>query len=137
MGLKIQLVSGNKVIYQLPLSIEDWERETLEEELDELEADLSEILEVNDILSNRTRLRLLCKNIRDVDSRFTEFMEDLDSNQKVISENLHRMMEMELIERTEKNSREIYYNPSELGFASILTCLTMRKVLGEVKRKRR
>ncbi|HJX24033.1 MAG TPA: hypothetical protein VJ574_06510 [Candidatus Bathyarchaeia archaeon] len=137
MGLKIQLVSGNKVIYQLPLSIEDWERETLEEELDELETDLSEILEVNDILSNRTRLRLLCKNIRDVDSRFTEFMEDLDSNQKVISENLHRMMEMELIERTEKNSREIYYNPSDLGFASILTCLTMRKVLGEVKRNRR
>ena len=137
MGLKIQLVSGNKVIYQLPLSMEDWERETLEEELDELETDLSEILEVNDILSNRTRLLLLCKNIRDVDSRFTEFMEDLDSNQKIISENLHRMMEMELIERTEKNSREIYYNPSELGFASILTCLTMRKVLGEVKRKRR
>ena len=85
MGLKIQLVSGNKVIYQLPLSIEDWERETLEETMDELETDLSEILEVNDILSNRTRLRLLCKNIRDVDSRFTEFMEDLDSNQKIIS----------------------------------------------------
>ena len=137
MGLKIQLVSGNKVIYQLPLNIEDWERETLEEALDELETDLSEILEVNDILSNRTRLRLLCKGIRDVDSRFTEFMEDLDSNQKIISENLHRMMEMELIERTEKSSREIYYNPSELGFASILTCLTMRKVLGEVKRNRR
>ena len=137
MGLKIQLVSGNKVIYQLPLSMEDWERETLEEELDELETDLSEILEVNDILSNRTRLLLLCKNIRDVDSRFTEFMEDLDSNQKIISENLHRMMEMELIKRTKKNSGEIYYNPSDLGFASILTCLTMRKVLGEVKRKRR
>ena len=137
MGLKIQLVSGNKVIYQLPLSMEDWERETLEEELDELETDLSEILEVNDILSNRTRLLLLCKNIRDVNSRFTEFMEDLDSNQKIISENLHRMMEMELIKRTKKNSVEIYYNPSDLGFASILTCLTMRKVLGEVKRKRR
>jgi DNA-binding HxlR family transcriptional regulator len=137
MGLKIQLVSGNKIIYQLPLSIEDWERETLEEAMDELETDLSEILEVNDILSNRTRLLLLCKNIRDVDSRFTEFMEDLDSNQKIISENLHKMIEMELIERTEKNSREIYYNPSDLGFASILTCLTMRKVLDEVKRKRR
>ena len=47
------------------------------------------------------------------------------------------MIEMELIERTEKNSREIYYNPSDLGFASVLTCLTMRKVLDEVKRKRR
>jgi len=137
MGLKIQLVSGNKVIYQLPLSMEDWERETLEEELDELETDLSEILEVNDILSNRTRLLLLCKNIRDVDSRFTEFMEELDSNQKIISENLHRMMDMELIKRTKKNSGEIYYNSSDLGFASILTCLTMRKVLGEVKKNRR
>jgi len=27
------------------------------------------------------------------------------------------MMEMELFERTEKKSREIYYKPSELGFA--------------------
>ena len=134
MGLKIQLVSDNKVIYELPLSIDDWKHEALEEELDDLETDLNETLEIHDILSNETRVKLLCGNIRKIDSRFTEFMEELDTNQKIISENLHRMMDMDLIKRIQKKPRDIHYEPSELGFASILTCLAMRKVMDEVRR---
>jgi len=134
MGLKIQLVSGNKIIYELPLSRDEWKREALEEELDELEKDLNEILEIHDILSNRTRMKLLCGNIKKLDSRFTEFMEELDTNQKIISENLRRMVEMDLIKRVQKKPKDVHYKPSELGFASILTCLAMHKILGEVKR---
>ena len=133
MSLKIQLVSGKKVIYELPLNRDDWTTEALEEVLNELETDLTYTLEINDILSSRTRIKLLCGNIRRVDSRFTEFMEELDTNQKIISENLHKMVAMDLMKRVQKKSRDIHYEPSDLGFASILTCLAMRRVMDEVR----
>jgi DNA-binding HxlR family transcriptional regulator len=133
MSLKIQLVAGKKVIYELPLNRDEWKTEALEEMLDELETDLTGVLEINEIFSNRTRIRLLCGNIRRIDSRFTEFMEELDTNQKIISENLHKMVAMDLMRRVQKKPRDIHYEPSDLGFASILTCIAMRRILDEVR----
>lgn len=135
MGLKVQLIKGKKVILEFPLDIEEWQPEVLKQQLEEFEIHLPMISELHDILSNETRMRMLCEMVKTSDCRFSDFMECLDANQKIISESLHRMIDNELVERIERRRRDIHYTPSNLGFASLLTSIFMRKIIDELESK--
>jgi DNA-binding HxlR family transcriptional regulator len=131
MTLKVQLIKDSKVILEVPLNREEWEKEALESELKELESTLDAVAEMHNVFSNKMRTKMLCEMIRTSDRRFSELMDVLDANQKVISENLQRMAKNGLVTRVKKKPSEVHYIPTELGFASILACRVMWRILDE------
>ena len=133
MGLKLQLLKDGKVIYQMPVTVDELDVGGVRRELEEFEEDLSKIQAFHDFFSNETRIRMLREMVRGFGCRFSELMETLDANQKIISENLHRMLELRMIQRIEKHPREVQYKPSPLGIASFLTCMAMRRIMDEIE----
>jgi len=132
MDLRIRLVKDGKVVIDLPLEPKDWEWERLDRELNSLERDLTEIRAIHNVLSNETRFRMMCELVRRSDSRFSELMQKVNANQKIVSESLRRMVDRSLVHRVERNPREVHYLLSPLGFASFISCITMRRIIQEL-----
>jgi len=68
-----------------------------------------------------------------MDVRFSELMDQLDVNQKIVNENLVRLRDRHLVNRHEKNPREVHYTASKLGFASFLAMAAIRRVMDELE----
>ncbi|MGQ9515223.1 MAG: hypothetical protein ACUVTL_09310 [Thermoproteota archaeon] len=135
MGLKLQLVKDNKIIFEMPLGIHEWDQRRLEKEIEEIEEEIGAIERLHDLFSNRTRIKMLCEITKRYDPRFTDLMEELDTNQKVIYDSLQKMMKYDLVERVERHPRNVHYRLSQLGFASILMCAATQRVLEEIERE--
>jgi DNA-binding HxlR family transcriptional regulator len=133
-GLKLQLVKGNKIVFEMPLGIHEWDQKRLEEEIEEIEEEIGAVEALHDLFSNRTRIKMLCEITKRSNPRFTELMEELDANQKVIYDSLQKMMKNELVERIERHPRNVHYRLSQLGFASILMCAATLRVMEEIER---
>ena len=133
MTLKVQLVRDGKVIAEVPLEREEWDEEDLESELREFESSLESATEIHDMFSNETRTKMLCEMIRTSDRRFSELMDVLDANQKTVNENLKRMVKHRLVKRVQEKPGEVHYVPTNIGFASTLACMMMRRVLDELE----
>ena len=129
MGLKLQLVKDEKILFEMPLGIDEWDRRELEEEIEEIEEEINNVEELHDLYSNKTRIKMLCEITRNLDPRFTDLMEELDTNQKVIYDSLQKMMKNDLVERIERHPRNVHYRLSQLGFASILMCAATQRVM--------
>jgi len=129
MGLKLQLVKDDRILFEMPLGIDEWDRRELEEEIDEIEEEINNVEELHDLYSNKTRIKMLCEITRNLDPRFTDLMEELDTNQKVIYDSLQKMMKNDLVERIERHPRNVHYRLSQLGFASILMCAATQRVM--------
>lgn len=132
MTLKLQLVKGNKVIHEMPLEMSDWTRGEIEEELRLLERRIGKVRAIHEMLSSETRIRMLNSIIRNMDVRFSELMYELNVNQKIVNENLERMRNLHLVNRHEKNPREVHYSASRLGFGSFLAMVAIRRVMEEL-----
>jgi DNA-binding HxlR family transcriptional regulator len=132
MALKLQLVKGDKVIHEMPLEMSDWTRGEIEEELRLLERRIGKVRAIHEMLSSETRIRMLNSIIRNMDVRFSELMYELNVNQKIVNENLERMRNLHLVNRHEKNPREVHYSASRLGFGSFLAMATIRRVMEEL-----
>ena len=132
MALKLQLVKGNKVIHEMPLEMSDWTRGEIEEELRLLERRIGKVRAIHEMLSSETRIRMLNSIIRNMDVRFSELMYELNVNQKIVNENLERMRSLHLVNRHEKNPREVHYSASRLGFGSFLAMAAIRRVMEEL-----
>ena len=76
---------------------------------------------------------MLSEMIRASDRRFSELMDILDANQKIVSENLRRLVKKGLVKRVEKKPSQVHYIPTDLGFASMLACMVMHRILGELE----
>jgi len=133
-GLKLQLVKGNKIVFEMPLGIHEWNQKRLEEEIEEIEEEIGAVEALHDLFSNRTRIKMLCEITKRSNPRFTELMEELDANQKVIYDSLQKMMKNDLVERIERHPRNVHYRLSQLGFASILMCAATLRVMEEIER---
>ncbi|MEM2914014.1 MAG: hypothetical protein QXH91_01240 [Candidatus Bathyarchaeia archaeon] len=85
-GLKLQLVKDDDILFEIPLSIDDWPRDQLENELATLEEEFSSISKVFDALSHETRLRMMKRLLEDSDLSlsFADFMRDLELNPKLV-----------------------------------------------------
>lgn len=132
MALKLQLVKGDKVIHEMPLEMSDWTRGEIEEELRLLERRIGKVRAIHEMLSSETRIRMLNSIIRNMDVRFSELMYELNVNQKIVNENLERMRNLHLVNRHEKNPREVHYSASRLGFGSFLAMVAIRRVMEEL-----
>jgi len=130
MGLKLQLLKDGKVLFEMPLGMDEWDRRELEEEIEEIEEEINNVEELHDLYSNKTRIKMLCEITRSLDPRFTDLMEELDTNQKIIYDSLQKMIKNDLVERVERHPRNVHYRLSQLGFASILMCAATQRVMG-------
>jgi len=135
MGLKLQLVKDDRILFEMPLGIDEWDRRELEEEIDEFEEEINNVEELHDLYSNKTRIKMLCEITRNLDPRFTDLMEELDTNQKVIYDSLRKMMKNDLVERVERHPRNVHYRLSQLGFASILMCAATQRVMDIIEKE--
>jgi len=135
MGLKLQLVKDDRILFEMPLGMDEWDRRELEEEIEEIEEEINDVEELHDLYSNKTRIKMLCEITRNLDPRFTDLMEELDANQKIIYDSLQKMMKNDLVERVERHPRNVHYRLSQLGFASILMCAATQRVMDIIEKE--
>ena len=93
MALRLQIVRGDEIIFDLPLSPTDWLTDTLEDELETFEDDFHQLSTIFAALSNETRL-LMMKHLIEQRRRtinFSDFMKDLDLNPKLVWENTKKL----------------------------------------------
>jgi hypothetical protein len=116
--MRLVLFTDDGVVFDAPLSREDWSKEHLEDEIDAIEQDFQQSSKLFNALSHENRLRmmkLLMEN-EDLSMGFAEFIRDLGLNPKLVWENTRKLSESGLLEKSE-NGR---YRCSEFGEASFI-----------------
>jgi len=132
-GLKLSLVKDNDVLFEIPLSMEDWPREDLEDELASFEQEFEKFSRLFDALSHQTRLRMMKRLFEDEDLTlgFSDFMKDLALNPKIVWENTRKLCDSGLLTKSDDGK----YQCSELGQAEFLmVSLALRRLLQVLKR---
>jgi DNA-binding transcriptional ArsR family regulator len=133
MKLKLLLKSNGKVLFEMPLSMDQWTKKGLERELAFSEPELERFSKLFDALSHGTRLRMMTRLLGDEDLTlgFGEFMRDLGLNPKTVWESTRKLQEGGLVVK----SKDGRYRASEPGAAEFLMLsLALRglfKVVGE------
>ncbi|MFB0502022.1 MAG: winged helix-turn-helix domain-containing protein [Candidatus Bathyarchaeia archaeon] len=128
MTLKLQLVRNGELLFEIPLSLTDWPREQLRNELEAFEADCQRLSKIFDALSHETRLRMMKRLMEEEDRtmNFVDFMRDLDLNPKTVWENVKKLREGGLLEKVERGR----YRCSEAGQSGfILMSLVLRHLM--------
>jgi len=128
MGLKLQLVKDGHVIFEIPISITEWPKELLENELESIDEDFQRFSKIFDALSNETRIRMMIRMLLEEDApvRFADLMQDLRLNPKIVWENLGKLSQCGFLEKTGRGK----YRCSEFGQrAFTLMSLAMRRLL--------
>jgi len=128
MKLRLLLVGDGKVLFEVPLSMNDWPKERLENELTSFEEEFDKFSRLFDALSHETRLRMMKRLFEDEDRKigFGDFMKDLDLNPKIVWESTKKLRESGLLVKSEDGK----YRCSELGEAQFLMLsLALRRLL--------
>jgi len=116
--LKLQLTKNGEVVFDMPLSMEDWTKRRLTNELTSAERQFDRFSKLFDALSHETRLRMMKRLLEDEDLSlgFGEFMRDLGLNPKTVWENTKKLQEGGLLVK----SKDGKYRSSEPGIAEFL-----------------
>jgi len=128
MKLKLQLLKDNKVVFEVPLSMDEWPRDRLENELDSFERELSRFTRLFDALSHETRLRMMTRLFEndDLTLGFADFMRDLDLNPKIVWEGTRKLREGGLLTKSPDGK----YRCSDPAVAEFLMLsLALRRLL--------
>lgn len=106
------------VLFEMPLSTEDWTKTRLEDELSSFEGDVDKFSKLFDALSHETRLRMMKRLIEDpaLSLGFGDFMRDLGLNPKTVWESTKKLQAGGLIVK----SRDGKYRLPEPGVAEFL-----------------
>lgn len=118
MKLKLQLTKDGEVVFEMPLSMEEWTKRHLTNELTSAEREFDRFSKLFDALSHETRLRMMKRLLEDDDLTlgFGEFMRDLGLNPKTVWESTKKLQEGGLLVRSEDGK----YRCSEPGVAEFL-----------------
>jgi len=125
--MRLMLVKDDNVVFEVPLSREEWPKEFLEDKAGLIEQDFRQFSKLFNALSHENRLRMMKLLIEDEDSTvgFADFIHDLGLNPKLVWENTKKLGESGLLEKGE-NGR---YRCSEFGEASfIMFSLVLRRL---------
>jgi len=131
-GLKLQLVRDGHVIFEVPISITEWSKENLENEMRSIEEEFQRFSKIFDALSNETRIRIMRRFLMEEDAsvRFADLMQDLDLNPKIVWENLGKLSRCGFLVKTGRGR----YRCSEFGQrAFMLMGLALRRLLESIE----
>lgn len=128
MKLKLQLVQDGKILFEMPLSINDWPREQLENEFRATEGEFEKYSKLFDALSHETRLRMMRRLVEDENHTltFADFMRDLNLNPKTVWENSKKLEESGLLKKT---SRGKYSCPNFGQTTFIMMSLALHRLM--------
>jgi len=132
MRLKLQLTKNGEVVFEMPLSVEDWTKHRLANELASFEVEFNRFSKLFDALSHETRLRMMKRLLEDDDLTlgFGEFMRDLRLNPKTVWESTRKLQEGGLLVK----SKDGRYRCSEPGVAEFLMLsLALRRLFKAVE----
>ena len=112
------LVDDNKILWEIPLQAQQWDKKTLISELDKLELENQRFENLFNAMANRNRMRMMRALLfQNEDSMgFTELMNILDMNPKIVSESTKRLRRTGLIEKNEEGK----YRSTRQGEAQFL-----------------
>jgi len=118
MKLRLQLTKNGEVVFEMPLSMEDWTKRRLVSELTSAEREFERFSKLFDALSHVTRLKMMKRLLEDDDRTlgFGDFMRDLRLNPKTVWENTRKLQEGGLLVK----SKDGKYRSSEPGIAEFL-----------------
>jgi len=132
MKLRLLLVKDNQVLFEVPLSMEDWPRDRLADELTSFEREFEKYSKFYQALSHETRLRMMKRILEDEDLSlgFADFMRDLALNPKIVWESAKKLREGGLIVKSSDGK----YRCSVSGQAEFLmVSLALRRLLQALK----
>ena len=132
MKLRLLLARNNEILFEIPLSMEDWPKERLAQELASFEREFDQFSKLFHALSHQTRLRMMKRLFEDEDLTlgFADFLRDLDLNPKIVWEGTKKLRESGLLVKSDEGK----YQCSELGQAEFLMLsLALRRVLEVLK----
>jgi DNA-binding HxlR family transcriptional regulator len=126
--LKLKLEEDGKVLWEIPLQARAWDRHSLRQEFDEVESDMARFEATFNALANHGRMRMMRTFFRDMERPmgFTELMNELGMNPKIVSESTKRLRSTGLIEKNENGK----YKATRSGEAQFLMMsVAMRRML--------
>ncbi|MFQ5711917.1 MAG: winged helix-turn-helix domain-containing protein [Candidatus Geothermarchaeales archaeon] len=128
MGLKLRLVEDGKILFEIPISPEDWVGDDLRHECHRFVEEVEEISKVFDAFTNDKRVRMMRSLLEDDDFMlsFNDFLKDLNMNPKSVREHAERLSEAGFLEHPDRGK----YRLSELGRRRFITAgLALRRIL--------
>ena len=126
--LKLMLVEDEKVLWEIPLNAHQWDRRSLSRELDEMEGEMARFESLFNALANRGRMRMMRSFFRTTDRSmgFTELMNELGMNPKIVSDSTKRLRRSGFIEKDDEGR----YRTTRNGEAQFLMMsVAMRRML--------
>ncbi len=132
MGLRLTLHDGDRVLLDVPLSLEEWSPETrslISRELEEIELDPGRICDVCDFFSNKRRFQMVSRMVKESDATasFTDLLR-VAVNPKYISDLVNRAPRKGFVI---KDQHGYHVSPAGLG-SFLLLSLGTRKLLEEL-----
>ncbi len=131
--LKLMLVEDGKTLWEMPLDARQWDRCTLRQEFDEVEEEMDRFERLFNALANEGRMRMMRTLFDNFDRSmaFTELMNTLEMNPKIVSDSTKRLRSTGLIEK-DGDGR---YRPTRTGEAQFLMMsVAMRRMLEILER---
>lgn len=118
MKLKLVVKKNGEVLFEMPLSTEDWTKSRLANELNSFEGEVDRFSKLFDALSHGTRLKMMKRLLEDPELTvgFGDFMRDLGLNPKTVWESTRKLQEGGLLVKSEDGK----YRFSEPGIAEFL-----------------
>jgi DNA-binding transcriptional ArsR family regulator len=132
MKLRLLLKRDGKVLFEMPLSMDEWTKQGLERELAFSEPELEKFSKLFDALSHGTRLKMMTRLLGDEDLTlgFGEFMRDLRLNPKTVWDSTRKLQEGGLLVK----SKDGRYRVSEPGVTEfLLLSLALRRLFKVVE----
>jgi len=126
--LKLMLVEDDKVLWEIPLNARQWDRRSLSREFDEMEGEMARFESLFNALANRGRMRMMRSFFRTTDRSmgFTELMNELGMNPKIVSDSTKRLRRSGFIEKDDEGR----YRTTRNGEAQFLMMsVAMRRML--------
>ena len=119
------------VVFELPLSPEDWRNEEVQKEFRVVSEDFKKFSRIFDALSNETRLEMMRRMLEEESGlSFADFMRDLNLNPKIVWENSKKLIDNGLVEKTGRGQ----YSCSEFGErAFVLMSVTLRRLIDSLE----
>ena len=125
--LKLKLVEDGKTLWEIPLQARNWDRRSLNREFQEIENEIKRFEATFNALANRGRMRMMLAFF-DMERPlgFTELMNELGMNPKIVSDSTKRLRNTGMIEKDEEGK----YKPTRTGEAQFLMMsVAMRRML--------